>query len=228
MAQKVRLQSALAVGVVLLVGSWGLWAALSPAASSLNSAPSAALSVAPVTGDRADDRAFFEEADRSRLLISDRARALVLQARRAHELFLAAQERDRAAAFASAARRRSTLAVARRDAAARQRARKAVLARPVQRAAAPTDSGDGAGGGGYASAQAWASSVRASRVRDCESGDNYAEDTGNGYYGAYQFSESTWRAVGGRGYPQQSSPREQDYRAYLLWQRSGWSAWGCA
>ena len=32
--------------------------------------------------------------------------------------------------------------------------------------------------------------------RVCESGDNYAEDTGNGYYGAYQFSLSTWYGLG--------------------------------
>jgi LysM repeat protein len=29
-------------------------------------------------------------------------------------------------------------------------------------------------------------------LRDCESGGNYAEDTGNGFYGAYQFTQSTW------------------------------------
>jgi hypothetical protein len=30
------------------------------------------------------------------------------------------------------------------------------------------------------------------RLRTCESGGNYAENTGNGYYGAYQFSIATW------------------------------------
>jgi len=34
------------------------------------------------------------------------------------------------------------------------------------------------------------------RLRQCESGNNYAINTGNGYYGAYQFDASTWRAVG--------------------------------
>lgn len=29
-------------------------------------------------------------------------------------------------------------------------------------------------------------------LRTCESGGNYAENTGNGFYGAYQFSISTW------------------------------------
>lgn len=29
-------------------------------------------------------------------------------------------------------------------------------------------------------------------LRDCESGGNYQINTGDGYYGAYQFSEPTW------------------------------------
>lgn len=29
-------------------------------------------------------------------------------------------------------------------------------------------------------------------LRDCESGGNYQDNTGNGYYGAYQFSAGTW------------------------------------
>lgn len=31
-----------------------------------------------------------------------------------------------------------------------------------------------------------------SKLRTCESGGNYQDNTGNGYYGAYQFSQSTW------------------------------------
>jgi hypothetical protein len=30
------------------------------------------------------------------------------------------------------------------------------------------------------------------KLRMCESGGNYQENTGNGYYGAYQFSDQTW------------------------------------
>src|SRR5579863_4891236 len=33
-------------------------------------------------------------------------------------------------------------------------------------------------------------------LRQCESNANYRADTGNGYYGAYQFSISSWIAVG--------------------------------
>ena len=34
-------------------------------------------------------------------------------------------------------------------------------------------------------------------VAACESGGNWAINTGNGYYGGLQFSASTWRAFGG-------------------------------
>ena len=42
------------------------------------------------------------------------------------------------------------------------------------------------------------------------------------YYGLYQFTLPTWRAVGGRGLPSDASPSEQTYRAQLLYQRSDW------
>ncbi len=47
-------------------------------------------------------------------------------------------------------------------------------------------------------------------LRTCESGDNYQEDTGNGYYGAYQFSLGTWERLGLSGLPSQASPSVQD------------------
>jgi hypothetical protein len=34
-----------------------------------------------------------------------------------------------------------------------------------------------------------------SKLRQCESGGNYQTNTGNGYYGAYQFSASTWNSL---------------------------------
>ncbi len=56
-------------------------------------------------------------------------------------------------------------------------------------------------------------------LRTCESGGNYQTNTGNGYYGAYQFSASTWRRIApkaGRSdlagiLPHQASPGDQDY-----------------
>lgn len=66
-------------------------------------------------------------------------------------------------------------------------------------------------------------------LRDCESNDNYADDTGNGYYGAYQFSVSTWQNLGLSGLPSEAPPAQQDQAAQELEARSGWSQWpSCA
>lgn len=63
----------------------------------------------------------------------------------------------------------------------------------------------------------------------CESGGNPATNTGNGYYGLYQFSASTWRAMGGTGLPSEASAAEQTQRAQALQARSGWGQWpACA
>lgn len=62
-------------------------------------------------------------------------------------------------------------------------------------------------------------------LRVCESGDNYAEDSGNGYYGAYQFLPSTWYGLGFTGLPSQAPPAVQDEAARELQARSGWGQW---
>ena len=62
-------------------------------------------------------------------------------------------------------------------------------------------------------------------LRVCESGDNYAEDTGNGYYGAYQFSLSTWYGLGFTGLPSEASPATQDRAAQELQAEAGWGQW---
>jgi len=66
------------------------------------------------------------------------------------------------------------------------------------------------------------------RLRVCESSNNYAINTGNNHYGAYQFDLSTWRSVGGSGYPNLASPGEQDARALILYRQRGWQPWQCA
>ncbi|NBH05823.1 transglycosylase family protein [Amycolatopsis sp. SID8362] len=66
------------------------------------------------------------------------------------------------------------------------------------------------------------------KLRMCESSGRYATNTGNGYYGAYQFDLSTWRSVGGTGRPDQAAPAEQDYRALYLYRMRGWQPWQCA
>ena len=67
-----------------------------------------------------------------------------------------------------------------------------------------------------------------SRLRNCESSNDYSIDTGNGYYGAYQFNLATWRSVGGTGYPNRASRAEQDARALILYRERGWQPWTCA
>ncbi len=62
-------------------------------------------------------------------------------------------------------------------------------------------------------------------LRECESGDNYTIDTGNGYYGAYQFSAATWQGLGYPGLPNQAAPAVQDQAAQELQARSGWGQW---
>jgi resuscitation-promoting factor RpfA len=67
------------------------------------------------------------------------------------------------------------------------------------------------------------------RLRQCESGNNYRANTGNGYYGAYQFELRTWRGLGYGGYPHQAAPSTQDRAARELQADRGWQPWpACA
>ena len=70
-----------------------------------------------------------------------------------------------------------------------------------------------------------ASSLNWAAVANCESGGNPAENTGNGFYGMYQFSESTWLSLGGTGYPYQASAATQTAIAEQLYERSGAGQW---
>jgi len=45
------------------------------------------------------------------------------------------------------------------------------------------------------------------------------------YYGGLQFDLSTWRSVGGKGFPHHNSILEQKYRAVKLIKRRGYSPW---
>ncbi|MEC9053492.1 MAG: transglycosylase family protein [Actinomycetota bacterium] len=68
------------------------------------------------------------------------------------------------------------------------------------------------------------------RLAQCESGGNWAINTGNGYYGGLQFNLQTWRAYGGPGYPHTASRATQIAIATKLRNaRGGYGAWpGCA
>jgi len=63
------------------------------------------------------------------------------------------------------------------------------------------------------------------QVARCESGGNWAINTGNGYYGGLQFSLSTWQGIGGSGYPHEHPRETQIAMGKQLWQTSGWGAW---
>ncbi len=62
-------------------------------------------------------------------------------------------------------------------------------------------------------------------LRQCESGGNYADNTGNGYYGAYQFSLATWESLGYSGLPSNAPPSVQNQAARQLQAMSGWGQW---
>jgi hypothetical protein len=80
----------------------------------------------------------------------------------------------------------------------------------------PVSSGAGAGG-------VWL------QLRECESGDNYRANTGNGFYGAYQFSQQTWNNLGYPGRPDLEPPAMQDAGAMKLQAEAGWGQWpACA
>jgi len=73
---------------------------------------------------------------------------------------------------------------------------------------APSESSGGSGGsasGGSAGTNdgpvgddVWA------KLAQCESGGNPATNTGNGFYGMYQFTLETWQSLGGTGYPHEA------------------------
>ena len=63
------------------------------------------------------------------------------------------------------------------------------------------------------------------RLRRCESGGRYDINTGNGFFGAYQFVPSTWRSLGFPGMPHNAPPGMQDEAAQKLQARSGWGQW---
>jgi Transglycosylase-like domain len=63
-------------------------------------------------------------------------------------------------------------------------------------------------------------------IAACESGGDPTAVSADGTYrGKYQFDYGTWESVGGHGDPAAASEAEQDYRAALLYARSGSSPW---
>jgi transglycosylase-like protein len=74
-----------------------------------------------------------------------------------------------------------------------------------------------------AGSDVWAS------LRYCEAGGNYTRNSGNGYYGAYQFSLSTWADYDGYVRPDLAPPAVQDAKAKATEAARGWAPWpACA
>ncbi|PZE77886.1 transglycosylase [Curtobacterium sp. MCBD17_013] len=63
------------------------------------------------------------------------------------------------------------------------------------------------------------------QIAQCESSGNWATNTGNGYSGGLQFSQSTWAANGGTGTPASASKSEQIAVANRVLASQGWGAW---
>ncbi|PZF55542.1 transglycosylase [Curtobacterium sp. MCSS17_008] len=62
-------------------------------------------------------------------------------------------------------------------------------------------------------------------LAQCESGGNWAINTGNGYYGGLQFNLGTWQAHGGAGNPAAASREAQIAVAERVLASQGWGAW---
>jgi resuscitation-promoting factor RpfA len=70
-----------------------------------------------------------------------------------------------------------------------------------------------------------APSVNWDAIAQCESSGNWAANTGNGFYGGLQFTQSTWKAFGGSGTPQSASRAEQISVAEKVLDGQGIGAW---
>ncbi|OXM42590.1 transglycosylase family protein [Amycolatopsis alba] len=70
-----------------------------------------------------------------------------------------------------------------------------------------------------------ASATNWDAIAQCESSGNWSTNTGNGYYGGLQFSQSTWRAYGGTGSAHGASREQQIAVAERVLQGQGIGAW---
>lgn len=62
-----------------------------------------------------------------------------------------------------------------------------------------------------------------SRLRSCEG--SYTSNTGNGYYGAYQFDKRTWGKYGGYEVASDAPASVQDQKAWETYKARGWQPW---
>src|SRR6476661_9473790 len=68
-------------------------------------------------------------------------------------------------------------------------------------------------------------------VAQCESSGNWSINTGNGFYGGLQFTQSTWAAYGGTEYASRADLATKDQQIAVAEKTlagQGWGAWACA
>jgi len=97
----------------------------------------------------------------------------------------------------------------------RPQQQQAAPARQQQQQSAPARSNSGGG-------TVW------DRLAQCESGGNWAINTGNGFYGGVQFDQNTWERHGGLRYAPRAdlaTREEQLAIAEVTRARQGWGAW---
>ena len=92
-------------------------------------------------------------------------------------------------------------------------------------APAPASGPVSSGGGSTVNAAMW------DRIAQCESGGNWAINTGNGYYGGLQFDSQTWLGNGGGAFAPTAnlaSRTQQIAIANKIYAARGLAPWGCA
>ncbi|MGI8491657.1 MAG: transglycosylase family protein [Acidimicrobiales bacterium] len=178
-----------------------------------------------ITGDVGDSIDSYRA--QAQQLASDESR--LRQEEAASQQAAAAEGADRAQALAAASALQASLDQL--QAQLRQRAAAEQAAQAARRAAQgyPVNGGLVAAVNAVVSPQPASSAGGAGgvwlRLRGCESGNTYQADTGNGFYGVYQFSPQTWANLGLPGRPDQEPPAMQDAAAQELQQQSGWGQW---
>lgn len=107
--------------------------------------------------------------------------------------------------------------------------------RPADQSSSNSNSGSGSnsdssGGNTGAAAPAAMNGSMWDKIAQCESGGNWAINTGNGYYGGLQFATSSWLANGGGKYAPRAdlATREQQIDiANGYYAKAGLGPWGC-
>jgi hypothetical protein len=77
----------------------------------------------------------------------------------------------------------------------------------------------------FATAPASADAMNWDAVAQCESGGNWAANTGNGHFGGLQFKPATWSSNGGFGSPAMASREDQIRVAENVLASQGAGAW---